>query len=514
VRLIALIAIAVALAAFGLAFARSDAYESTARVLMDASADPVGPSDADSVARRLATAERIVMTPQVLALAAEDVPGESARSLQEKVEASADPDANIIDVTASDEDRGRVASIANAVATAFIQDQQRLARENVRRTRAALRSRLATLGSSRVEATQREALAARLGDLELRAATAGLVFRLVEQAEGPDETASLNPLGVALLALIAGIVVAVLVVVGRDHLNPQVTDAHELSQLTGSPVVARVSMRPGQRRTPEQAAVSMEDDAYRTLRGRVGRLLDSGQQHIVLVTSPFSRDGKDAVSAALAHALAETGHRTLLVTTEPPAETPVAAGQTGERPLVAEAASPGRGEPQVPPSRYVATIPVRIVNTPVAEHLSILADGHSLWDPRHGLGYESVRAFSKALRGLGYRYVVVDAPSLLESNDSLILSEAADAVVVVGRLDSVTRPTAIDMRSALREMNKRVLGLIVVEPQSRGLADVIRGTERDTATPRKVSRWWAATSVGEFPRRTHPSRRSQAIRGA
>jgi polysaccharide biosynthesis transport protein len=495
-RLIALIAVGLALAAYGLALLLPDTYRSTARILMDSSVDPLGPSDADSVARRLVTAEQLVMTPRILALAARRVPGESARSLEEKVEATADPEANIIDVTASDEDQARVASIANAVATAFIRDQRRVTRDNVEQTRAILRSRLEGLGTSSETASQRDALAAQLGELELRTATADLVFRLVERAERPDGNASLDPLGVALLALIAGLVIAVLVVLGRDHLKPQITDAHELSHLTGSPVVARVSARIGDRKAPDRAAVSTESDAFRTLRGRVGRLLDPSHQHVVLVTSPVSIQGKDAVSAGLARALAETGHRTLFVSTQP-ADANLLATDGVRAKDGAAVVHPGiadRDGSRVLPSQYVATLADRTVDTPVAKELSILVDGHSLWDQEHGLGYETMRAFSKALRGTGYKYVVIDAPPLLETNDSLIFADAADDVVVVAELKTVTRTIAVDTRDALHEMNTRVLGLIIIDPQSRRQGRRFAGSERpEAATTGVVWPWWTTT---------------------
>ena len=498
-RLIALIALGFALAAYGLALLLPDTYRSTARILMDSSADPSGPSDADSIARRLATAERLVHTPRILALAAGNVPGESARSLEEKVQATADPDANIIDVTASDDDQDRVASIANAVGIAFIESERRLTRENVEQTRAILRSRITRLGTSNETAAQRDALAAQLGELELRAATARLVFRLVERAEPPDGKASTDPLGVALLGLIAGLVIAVLVVLGRDHLKPLVTDAHELSHLTGAPVLARVSARLSDWRAPDRAALSMEGDAFQTLRGRVGRLLDPGGQHVILVTSPVFTQGKDAVSAALARALAETGARTLLVNTQPrwATSTPPLALTGSEAITVAEAAlhmAAGNGS-QVLPSQYVATLADRTVDTPVAQQLSILTDGDALWDHEHGLGYETVRALSRNLRGEGYKYVVVDGPPLLETNDSLILAEAADEIVVVTELESVTRTIAVDMRDVLREMNTHTLGLIVIEPQGHRLRrHRLAGSKGAEATTQIVWPWWTTTS--------------------
>jgi polysaccharide biosynthesis transport protein len=492
--LIALVALGVTLAALVLAVAMSDSYRSTARILLDSSADPLEPSDADSIARRLATAERIVMTPRILAAAAARVSGETARSLEEKVEGAADADANIIDVTASDGEPAESARIANAVATAFIADQRRLALADVRQTRTALRARLEALGSSSVAASQRDALAAQLGELELRAASVGRVFRLVERAEPPEESSTPSPLGVALLGLIAGIVIAVLVVFGRDYLKPQITDAHALGRLVGAPVVARLAPSAGDSRAPDAIAVSVEGEAFRSLRGRAARLLDpSRQQHVVLVTGPLGGLTREAVSAGLARALAENGERTLLVATRPAAVWRTSTD--GARYAVLEDVGAGGRES---PAEYVASLAKHLaLIAGTSTGVAVLADAHKLWDDEQRVGYETARAFIETLRGAGYTHVVVDAPPLLETNDSLILAEGADAVVAVAELDGVSQATALDMGDALREMNTQVLGLIVVEHRTRRvqLPQLLGGREPVEASPARVRPWWTDNVV-------------------
>jgi capsular polysaccharide biosynthesis protein len=487
--LIALVALGVTLAALVLAFALSDTYRSTARILLDSAADPLEPSDADSVARRLATAERIVMTPRILAAAAQAVEGETARTLEEKVEGVADADANIIDVTASDEVPVESARIANAVATAFIADQRRIARQDIEQTRAALRARLRALGTSDVAASQRDALAAQLGELELRAASVGRVFRLVERAEPPEESSTPSPLGVALLGLIAGTVIAVLVVFGRDYLKPQITDAHALGRLVGAPVVARLAPSAGDSRAPDATAVSVESETFRSLRGRSARLLDPNrQQHVVLVTGPLGGVTREAVSAGLARSLAENGQRTLLVATRPG---PVWHASTdGARFSVLEDVGARGGES---PAEYVASLAKRLaVLSSTSTGVAVLGDAHKLWDEEQGVGYETARAFVETLRGAGYTYVVVDAPPLLETNDSLILAEGADAVVAVAELDEISQATALDMGDALREMNTQILGLIVVDHRSRRLRlpQLLGGSEPVEASAVRVRPWW------------------------
>jgi capsular polysaccharide biosynthesis protein len=543
-RLIALITLGTALVALAAALLLPAVYRTTARIVLNSAADPTAPTDAASVARQLATAQRLVMTPSTLSLAAEGLPGESARSLQEKVEATADPDANIIDVTATDGEQDRVAGIANAVANAFIDEQRRITRDNVETTRAILRSRLESLGTSPETVLQRSAVAEQLAELELRDATAGLVFRLAERAERPDSSTTPAPLGVAVLGLVAGALIALLFVLGRDQLKPQVTDARELSRLIGLPVIARISA-PDLDGSEEPEGVGLETETFRTLRGRIERMLDPSHKHVILVTSAIPMTGKDAVSAGLARTLAGTGRPTLLVradtaSTDLPSEDDVPGASFDVR-------RDGRSLRPVSPSDYVATLVDRAAETPVSSTLSILADGRCLWDPVQGLEHETVRSLTRALRTSEYTYVVVDAPAILESNDTLMLAEAADSVVVVARLADVTRPVVADARDVLREATSRPLGLLAVEaqPQGRNLAALLpakvkrsvdqwtsgRRAEQHGSAPAEAvedagntdnalaAPWWAAATVAAHgasrtapPRAAHRARQTQASR--
>ena len=94
-------------------------YQASTQLVFDPFAAGVD-TDAESTQRQLATTNALVTSPRVLRRAAQEVPGETEASLEDKVESQVDPDAsqaNIIEVTASDEDAVQAARIANAVST-------------------------------------------------------------------------------------------------------------------------------------------------------------------------------------------------------------------------------------------------------------------------------------------------------------------------------------------------------------------------------------------------------------
>jgi succinoglycan biosynthesis transport protein ExoP len=506
--LIALIIVGVTLGAYGVSLLLPATYRPSARVLVDTAPDSAAPSDAASIARELATARQLAMTPRVLARAAERVPGESEKSLEKKVAVTADAEANILNVAASDEDPARAARIANAVAAAFIDDQRRVTRENLAQAELNIRRQLDSLGPGDTELQR--ALSDRLSDVQARAATASTRFELAERAEPPDEPASPQPIWTALAALIASTVIGVLAALARDQLRSGFADARELGQFAGIPVLARIPDSFADARDPRRA-VALEHDAYSTLRGRVERLLDPDRKHVVLVTSPLDTDGRAEVSAGLARALAETGRPTLLVFADPQVRN--VDGRFGaDAPGSADRGTNARASREthlVLPSQVVAAIEDRTVESPVSNKLSVLGGQGALSGAPHGGSpNNTVRALAEAIPRLDYTYVVVDAPPLLVTNDALILAGATDEVALVARLESVTRPLVLDMREVLSEIGRPLVGLVVIGrgvgrrkgfrrlPRRPRLGATRRGSyvDVDRTENREASPWWVSTA--------------------
>ena len=85
-------------------------YETSARIVMDDRPGGTEPADAETVQRRLATVRALITTREVRARAAARLRGETSATLEDKVRATVDEDANIVDVHATDNDsagRGR-----------------------------------------------------------------------------------------------------------------------------------------------------------------------------------------------------------------------------------------------------------------------------------------------------------------------------------------------------------------------------------------------------------------------
>ena len=106
--LIALIVVPLTLTVLVVSLALPKTYRATAKIVKADAGGVFGSGDVETVKRRLATLQTLLVTPEVLDRAAGRLPGESAETLEGKVQSSVDRNSNIINVVGSDGDaRGR-----------------------------------------------------------------------------------------------------------------------------------------------------------------------------------------------------------------------------------------------------------------------------------------------------------------------------------------------------------------------------------------------------------------------
>jgi capsular polysaccharide biosynthesis protein len=80
----------------------------------------LGDTDSTTLERELTTLTTLITSPAVLDRAVRQLPDEDRSSLESKISAQSTPEANIIDVTASDDTPGGAARIANVVSRTFL----------------------------------------------------------------------------------------------------------------------------------------------------------------------------------------------------------------------------------------------------------------------------------------------------------------------------------------------------------------------------------------------------------
>jgi Mrp family chromosome partitioning ATPase/capsular polysaccharide biosynthesis protein len=441
-----------------LSAASPERYRATARIIAGSSSATGADTTVDP--RELTTGIALLDTPAVREAAARNVPGETAASLAGKVTARVEPDANVIDIAATDDSAKGAAAIANAAAAVFLDQRAANARAGITRTSKALATELRRLEATPGATDEAAAVRRRLSTLLIDKASAGADLQLVGPAQAPPSPFAPRPLATAVMAFLATLALAVLAVLARQRLRPAVSGPRELRRLVGTPVIAQL---PGTDRGPgphlparvralaRRAPPPPRDEALRQLLGVVLLKLPPGPAaNVVVITSVGPAQGATHAAAGLSRALAEAGHPTLALSTDP--TVPGLARALGVR-----------VEPRPPRDRGgngpVHAADLRVVRAPDLETLHVVPEEGLPGDGLALLRPGAVAALFNALQRSAYAYVVVDAPGLITAPDVWLVADYADAVI----LACPERASADDLaeaRHALDTLGVPVLGAV------------------------------------------------------
>jgi capsular exopolysaccharide synthesis family protein len=464
--LIAGIVVFVTAAVFVISLLLPKTYQATSKLVLNPSAQPLASSDAQSTQRDLATVRVLLTTRELLADVAKNGPaGETVNSLRDKVSATVDQDANVINVVGTDDTARGAAAIANGVAATFLARERRQQQQQVNRTRRVLTKEIADLQASSTPlnatevASQIATVRQQLIDLTV-AANAGPALQLAERAQAPTSPSSPRPIRNAIFGLFASLFIAALVVLARAQLRPRVSGSRELSRLLDLPVMVEVPFVRRRLGHSPNTLSAIEYEAYQTLQASLRMQLPADSQRTVLVTSALHGEGKTEVTAALGLVLAQAGQRTWLVSADMRWPRLHELFDVAQTPGLAEVLAGGRqGESTV-------TVGARRSSKENGGRLHVLASGQRPPDPGQLLAGDALDGFFDDIKESDYDYVLLDGPPLLGLVDSQVLAQRVDGVIVVCRPDRLTSANAIDMRELLQRLRAPALGLVVIGGRS------------------------------------------------
>jgi tyrosine-protein kinase len=460
--LIAGIVVAVTGAVLVISLLLPKTYQATSKLVLNPSAPTLASSDAQSTQRDLATVRVLLTTRELLAATAKSgLVGETVNSLRDKVSASVDQDANVINVVGTDDTARGAAAIANGVAATFLARERREQQQQVNRTRtlltkeiADLQASITTLNATEV-ASQVATIRQQLTDLAV-AANSGPALQLAERAQAPSSPSSPRPIRNAVFGLFASLFIAALVVLARAQLRPRVSGSRELSRLLELPVMVEVPFVRRRFGHSPNTLSAIEYEAYQTLQASLRMQLPSDSQRTVLVTSALHGEGKTEVTAALGLVLAQAGQRTWLVSADMRWPRLHELFDVAQTPGLAEVLAGGReGESAV-------SVGARRGTRDNGGRLHVLASGQRPPDPAQLLAGHALDGFFDDIKESDYDYVLLDGPPLLGLVDSQVLAQRVDGVIVVCRPDRLTSENAIDMRDLLQRLRAPALGLVVI----------------------------------------------------
>ncbi|MCW3475475.1 Wzz/FepE/Etk N-terminal domain-containing protein [Limobrevibacterium gyesilva] len=283
---------------------------------------------------------------------------------------------------------------------------------------------------------------------------------LISVANVPTTPAAPTKRQYLFLALLAAGLLGVVAALVRDRTEPGVRTAEQLEAETG---LVTLGFVPRTRRRKRALNLDARAPAYVDAIGSVRSVLQcaevAGRPRVILVTSALPREGKTFLAISLARSVALAGGRSLLIDCDL------------RRPSVAAVlgidAEPGLGAGSLgaaPGVGIVATngLVDRLVKRDAASELDIITAGDAPMDAPVLVASAQLRALVNEARDR-YDLVVIDAPPVLGFVDARVLSQVADATVMVVRWRKTPRAMVQSALKALRTYGARISGTVLTQ---------------------------------------------------
>jgi polysaccharide biosynthesis transport protein len=452
------------LAAYHLASGTPTTYTSTARVLVNPSVgNPFVPTPASVRQDELTSLEteaQVVQSNEVLDEVAQQVPSVSTKTLQRQVQVFVPANTQILEISFTGSDPVVAQKVVNTVAQTYLDNRadrfEELNNERIQRVEARTETVVADMKAA-ADAAQHggpseKTFESNLGDalrnelvslraqrtaLENSASPPGAVIAPAQVGKpATDIKAMAEPIGVVLLALVVGCLIAVLL----ERWRGVVRSAAEV-EAVGVPVVGSVPVRSWRERLLRRGAAEAIDTTIRRVRATI---LELDPRPDVITVAPSGRGRSDGeVAEAVAESFAKAGHRVVLVRTDGAPTTGLGVDDKGlAQALLHERLSV-----------------LDLLQPSVEPLLSLLSDGGFTAQSRELLVADRVRSVLSPLVKAGHMVVIQSAG--LDTPEGEAFLGAADlslVVITTGR----TRPAALEQVAIRRRDKDTALGAIVV----------------------------------------------------
>jgi capsular exopolysaccharide synthesis family protein len=427
------------------------------------------------------TAVSLLNTQQAAAATAQRLgPGWTAGRVAGAISVQVQGQSDIIAVTGEAGSAEEAQKLANAFASASLTARQAQLRSYAEAQPATLeRERAATEGAGRNEnlvAQERAALIAEFAKGQ------DPNFSLSQTAGLPGSPTGTPAWLVVVLSLIAGFAIGSVAAVVIEMVSDRVRESDELLGLYRLPVLAYVPALPRKAQlAPNDEPGSMLAAAAREAFGMVRVQLDAGSEEAeangrtIMITSATAGDGKTSSTAAIGVALAEAGHRVILVDLDlrKPGLSHLA-GTASDNTIGLTSLLDG--------SRELSDVLTNTENP----RLKMLAAGPrasaQLFQPVVSL----MTRIIDELRDLA-DYVVIDTAPLGEVGDAYQLLPFADDIIIIARPDNTRRASFQFMRDLLVRAHRTPRGIVIVGEGVHGMSAYYRPAE-PTEGP-LVRRW-------------------------
>jgi len=277
-------------------------------------------------------------------------------------------------------------------------------------------------------------------ELQVLANSRGNNVRIVERAGLPGAPFSPNLRRAAFLGGMVGLLVALGIAFGLDHINDTIRTPDDVTRRLGLPFMGLIPAVKGHQDRPVLSGSSDFSEAIRALRTSLALSHTSTGSAIVVVTSAQPLEGKTTTACNLAMALAYGGARVLLIDADM-RRPGVHAGLGLEN---------TRGLSELLSNQAPLTDTVQRIADP---NLWVMTAGQTPSNPSELLASGRMDGLMKQVQTGPFDWVVIDTPPVLAVTDASIVTRWASGVAfVVG--SEMTRgrlaERAVEMLSAAR----------------------------------------------------------------
>jgi succinoglycan biosynthesis transport protein ExoP len=300
--------------------------------------------------------------------------------------------------------------------------------------------------------------------------TAGLRatnFRIVDQARVPTSPSEPNiPRNLAfafVLGLTSGVGLAFLME-GLDNTVRTTEQAHLISGLPPLGMIPLGSKSAREGANAKRLVIASSNEAvelitqvrpqsqmaesYRALRTSLLLSNIGAPPKIIMITSALPQEGKTTTSINTAVVLAQKGVRVLLIDADL------------RRPSIHKTLGMGPRSGLSNVLTGSATLQQTITRSPILPNLFILPAGTPPPNPAELLASSNMKDTLNELREQ-YDHIVLDTPPTLSVTDAVVLSQRADAIVLVIRSGQTTKQALRRSRDVLLQVNAKISGVLL-----------------------------------------------------
>ena len=282
---------------------------------------------------------------------------------------------------------------------------------------------------------------------------------IVEPAITPVSKYRPRPKVNLLVGLLSGLILGLAFAFLREALDKSIKSADDLEKLTGLPIlgmiprVTKSKMKKQLDLIAHKMPQSAPAEAYRILATNIRLMFKTDEDHVMLITSINSGEGKSTTACNIACSYAQMGKKVLLVDADirnaslhNKLEIPNKHGLThylkGEIDLVG------------------ITQPVKKI-----PGLFAITSGRYDVDPVSLLSHERM-SYLTTQGGSIFDYVIIDAPPVSGFADSLVLTSLATSTVIVAREEEMDAKSIKGALSQLRRVKNNVAGFLLVNTKN------------------------------------------------